>query len=153
MPSKNDPLLQLKELEAQNLKLEFEVSRLQRENNRLYGELQALRERGVKALTEEIVGRVDSKVTKNLKKLNRPKATAITREELEQDFSKVNNRKALLRSAQRSDLKSFYAIPKARVGYVVAMGAYKTGFGAMKLAGRGSWRLWLVAKKALKKAR
>ncbi|HSE29122.1 MAG TPA: hypothetical protein VLA77_00875 [Candidatus Saccharimonadales bacterium] len=140
----------IKRLESRNLKLEFEISRLNRDNARLHAEIGFLRGRGVKLLMHEIIHKVDSKITNNLKKLNKPSVGLVADDELNL-VEKSHSRADLLKIAQSVDLKAYYVIPKANLAYRIPMIAYKTAFNSFLLGGRVLWRGWSKAKKSVKK--
>lgn len=140
----------IKSLEARNLKLEFEISRLNRENASLVAEIGFLRGRGIKMLAHEMIHKVDSKITSNLKKLNKPNTPTQQVDELG-EISKAHTRKELLHIVEMVDLKTYYVIPKASLYYRLPMAAYKAAYNSFLFGGRTLWRGWRITKKAMKK--
>lgn len=142
-----------KALEDQNLKLEFEISRLNRDNARLKAEVGFLRGRGVKLLMHEIIHKVDSKISHNLKRLNKSRANQTRIEELSTKLSANMSRSQLLHTAQAIDLKSYYILPRLNPSYAIALGLYKASFKTALFGGRTLWRGWSKVKQTIKKAK
>ncbi|PLS81052.1 hypothetical protein CYG49_02865 [Candidatus Saccharibacteria bacterium] len=142
------------ELEQINLKLEFEISRLNRENARLHAELNHTRARGVKPLVGEIIYKVDGKITANLKKLNKPAST--NRSLIESALGRYGdidrtNRAEILAAAQRTDVASFYVLPKNGLLYTVLSGMYRFLFGLFMVSLKFAWFCWTGLKKIIKR--
>lgn len=143
----------IKSLEDRNLKLEFEISRLNRDNARLKAEVGFLRGRGVKLLMHEIIHKVDSKISHNLKRLKKPQTSDTIIEELNTKMPATFSRKQLLQTAETIDLKAYYVLAPSNPTYTIALGLYKAGFKTALFGGRTLWRGWSKVKQTVKRAK
>lgn len=127
-------------------RLESDIARLSRENQRLEHELKQLKGRGIKPLLSEATEKFDQKVIRNIKKLNHKKTRHDHTPSTMNSDKATLHRKDLLLTVRMADIGAFYEVQGDSIAYKAAYVTYKILFTLFKLPFRILWRTWRAIK-------